>query len=171
MNIDFGKKLEREACQKKIKEFEDAIEYQKKEAFDESRIKFSNKFALVLDQIKLGLPRLETWQDMTRLNDSVIKGMEQSKTHFLYPSIMDALETAYAEALEKWRAMIEPTPPPQPPTEMTASAPDTQAPVQRVDDNLTDAECIQRLLDTGFIMINPHIKDRTVYLIKKATML
>jgi hypothetical protein len=32
---------------------------------------------------------------------------------------------------------------------------------------LTDAECLQRLVDTGYIMINPRITDRMVYLIKR----
>jgi hypothetical protein len=35
---------------------------------------------------------------------------------------------------------------------------------------LTDEDCLNRLADTGFIMINQRIKDRTVYLKKKATM-
>jgi hypothetical protein len=47
------------------------------------------------------------------------------------------------------------------------TTPDTQAPEQKQANNLTDAECIQRLIDTGFIMINPRTKDRTVYLVKK----
>jgi hypothetical protein len=32
---------------------------------------------------------------------------------------------------------------------------------------LTDEECLKKLEDTGFIMINPRIKDKVSYLIKK----
>jgi hypothetical protein len=45
--------------------------------------------------------------------------------------------------------------------------PDTQAPEQKAVPALTDKECLQKLEETGFIMINPYIKDRTVYLIRK----
>jgi hypothetical protein len=46
-------------------------------------------------------------------------------------------------------------------------APDTQAPEQKAANLLTDADCLKKLEDTGFIMINPHFEDRTVYLVKK----
>jgi hypothetical protein len=43
----------------------------------------------------------------------------------------------------------------------------TQPPERKAADNLTDEDCIKRLADTGFIMMNPRIKDKTIYLIKK----
>jgi hypothetical protein len=51
---------------------------------------------------------------------------------------------------------------------MGDTAPDTQSPEQKAVPALTDTECLQRLSDTGYIMINPHIKDRVAYLIKKS---
>jgi len=32
----------------------------------------------------------------------------------------------------------------------------------------TDAECLEKLVDTGFIMTNPRVKGRTAYLVQKA---
>jgi hypothetical protein len=34
-------------------------------------------------------------------------------------------------------------------------------------DYLTDEDCLKKLVDTGFIMINPRIKDEVVYITKK----
>jgi hypothetical protein len=64
------------------------------------------------------------------------------------------------------------TPPEKPPESKVTPPPVIQAVLgEGLLDSppvLIDAECLQRLDDTGFIMINPRIKDRTVYLIKKA---
>jgi hypothetical protein len=38
---------------------------------------------------------------------------------------------------------------------------------RKTADYLTDEYCIQRMVDTGFIMINPRVNGRTVYVVKK----
>jgi hypothetical protein len=49
------------------------------------------------------------------------------------------------------------------------SSPDTQTPVPGAGEisGLTDADCIKNLVDTGFIMQNTRITEKTVYIVKK----